>query len=135
MSRADRRRLNQRTPHSLAIYSHALRESPHRDAAEMEPHRLCRFLDSQPWATPPNAAPCQMSRHRCAMHAIPLSKLVDRRTVEVVVYELVDLRGDEKGLKILNPPNHGAPRVLQRGGFRALRHPVDAPLPACDQGL
>ena len=31
---------------------------------------------------------------------------------------------------------HAAQFVLHRGGgFRALRHPVDAPLPACDQGV
>ena len=62
-------RLDQCAPHGLAIHSHALRDRPHRDTTEVEPHRLCRFLDAQPWATTPNAAPSQMSRHRGAMHA------------------------------------------------------------------
>ena len=135
VSRADRRRLDQCAPHGLAIYTHALRDRPHRDTAEVEAHGLGRFIDPEPRTTTPDAAPGQMSRHRGAMHAVPVSQLVDRRAVEIVVYEPVDLGGGEKGLKILNPPNHGAPRVLRRGGFRALRHPVDAPLPACDQGL
>lgn len=134
-SRANRGCLDQRTPHGLAIHAHALRDRPHRDTAEVEAHGLGRFIDPEPRTTTPDAAPGQMSRHRGAMHAVPVSQLVDRRAVEIVVYESVDLGGGEKGLKILNPPNHGAPRVLRRGGFRALRHPVDAPLPACDQGL
>ena len=135
VSRADRRRLDQCAPHGLAIYTHALRDRPHRDTAEVETHRFGRFIDSEPRTTTPDAAPGQMSRHRGAMHAVPVSQLVDRRAVVIVIYEPVDLGGGEKGLKILNPPNHSAPRVLRRGGFRALRHPVDAPLPACDQGL
>ncbi len=76
---------------------------------------------------------CADTVARCTPY--PVCQLVDRRAVEVVVNEPVDLGGDEKGLKAFNPPNHGAQRVLHRGGFQALRHPVDAPLPACDQRL
>lgn len=127
--------LNEHTTYSLAIHAHALRDRSHRDTAEVETHRFGRFIDSQPRTTTPDAAPGQMSRHGGAMYAVPVCQLVDRRTAEVVVNEAVDLCGGEKGLKMFNPPNHSAPRVLHRGGFRALGHPVDAPLPACDQGL
>ena len=127
--------LNEHTTHSLAIHAHALRDRPHRDTAEVETYSLGRFIDPEPRTTAPDAAPGQMSRHRGAMYAVPVCQLIDCRAVEVVVYEPVDLSGGEKGLKILNPPNHRAPRVLHRGGLRALRYPVDAPLPACDQGV
>lgn len=43
------------------------------------------------------------------MHAVPVCQLVDRRTVQVVVNETIDLSGGEKGLKMFNPQDHGAP--------------------------
>ena len=101
----------------------------------MEPHRFGRLVYSKARSTAPDAAPREVRRHGGAMHAVPVCQLVDCRTVEVVVNEAVDLSGGEKGLKMFNPPNHGAPRVLRLGGFRALSHPVNTALPACDQGL
>lgn len=127
--------LNERSTHGLAIDTHALRDCSHRDTAEVEPDRFgCLFYSESRTATP-DAPPREVRRHRGAMHAVPVCQLVDRRTVEVVVHEAVDLSGGEKGLKMFNPPHHGTPRVLHRGGFRALGDPVDTALPACDQGL
>lgn len=127
--------LNEHTTHSLAIHAHALRDRSHRDTTEVETHRFGRFIDSQPRTTTPDAAPGQTCRHGGAMNAVPVCQLVDRRTAEVVVNEAVDFRGGERDLKMFNPPRHGAPRVLRRSGFRALGYPVDAPLPARDQGV
>ena len=127
--------LNQRTPHGLAINPHALRDRPHRDTAEVESYRFSRLFYSESRTAKPAAVPREVRRHGGAMYAVPVCQLVDRRTVEVVVNEAVNLSGGEKGLKMFNPPNHSAPRVLHRGGFRALGHPVNATLPACDQGV
>lgn len=127
--------LNERSPHGLAIHTHALRDCSHRDTTEVEPDRFGCLFYSESRTTTPDAPPREVRRHRGAMHAVPVCQLVDRRTVEVVVNKAVDLSRGEKGLKMFNPPNHGAPRVLHRGGFRALGHPVDTALPACDKGL
>ena len=128
-------RFDQGGPDSPATQTHAARDRADRNATQMQPHGLSCFLDSQPRTTPRHAAPREVRRHRGAMHAVPICQLLDGRAVEVVTDKPVDLGGGEKGLKMFNPPNHGAPRVLHQGGFRALGHPVDAALPACGQGL
>ena len=127
--------LNQDDADCFAIHSHRSSNRTHRYSAEVEPHGLGRFVYSEAWATTPDAAPCEVRRHGGAMHAVPVCQLADCRAVEVVVNEAVDLSGGEKGLKMFNPPHHGAPRILHRGGFMALRHPVDTSLPTREQGL
>ena len=83
--------LNERSTHGLAIDTHALRDCSHRDTAEVEPDRFgCLFYSESRTATP-DAPPREVRRHRGAMHAVPVCQLVDRRTVEVVVNEAVDL--------------------------------------------
>lgn len=127
--------VNERTTHSLAIHTHALCDRPHRDTAKVEPYRFGRLFYSKSRTATPDAAPREVRRRRCAMDAVPVCQLIDRRTCQVVVNEAVDLSGGEKGLKMFNPPHHSAPRVLHRGGFRALGDPVNTALPPCDQGL
>lgn len=119
----------------FAIHPHRSSNRTHRDAAEMELGCLRGFFHPEAWPSPLYTPPREVRRHRGAMHAVPVCQLVDRRTIEIVVNEAVYLGGGEKGLKMFNPPHHSAPRVHHRGGFRALRHPVDTPLPACDQGV
>ena len=88
-----------------------------RNATQVQPHGLSCFLDSQPRTTPRHAAPREVRRHRGAMCAVPICQLLDGRAIEVVTDKPVDLGGGEKGLKMFNPPNQGAPRVLHRGGL------------------
>ena len=40
--------LNEHTTHSLAVHTHALRDRPHRDSAEVETYSLGRFIDPEP---------------------------------------------------------------------------------------
>lgn len=70
-------------------------------------HHLCRFLDSQPDTSAWSTTAREVCRHYGPVNAIPFGKLVDTHSAAIIVYEAVDLRGVEKGLKVFNPPNHG----------------------------
>lgn len=111
---------DQSPPYGLPTHAHALRDSSYRDTAEVEPHRFSSFLDSQAGLPSSDAPSGQMRRNRGAMHAVLLGELGHRRTCQVVADESIDLGGREKGLKILNPPDNGTARVLDRGGLSAL---------------
>ncbi len=101
----------------------------------MELHRLSCFFNSQAGLPSSDAPSGEMRRHCGSVNSVLLGQVGHRRTCQVVANESIDLGGREKGLKILNPPDHGTARVLDRGGLSALRHPVDAPLPAGDKGV
>ena len=126
-------RRGERVAHGLSSNAERSGDHAHRDAAAVQLHRFCGFLDCESVLAAHNVVSGEVLRDGRAMHTILVSQVSDTETSKVIVDQAVYFRGGEKGLRFPNPPDTRSSYVVNWGIIGPLRYPVYPSFPARNQ--